>query len=107
MYILTIQHPPSGSGSLMDIFVIWTHGHESLMNFVHHLNNCLPSIKFEADTSTVEVHFLDVTVSLDEGYNLHTDLYTKPTGQSQLFKLQKCPPSPTAGMEFHTVSSCD
>ena len=62
-----------------DIFIIWTHGHDSLTDFGHHLNNCLPSIKFEADTSTLEVHFLDVTVSLDEGYNLQTDLYTKPT----------------------------
>ena len=75
-----------------DIFVIWTHGHESLMNFVHHLNNCLPSIKFEADTSTVEVHFLDVTVSLDEGYNLHTDLYTKPTDSHNYLNYKSAHP---------------
>ena len=62
-----------------DIFIIWTHGQESLNTFVQHLNHCLPSIKFEADTSTSCIHFLDVTVSLDINHDLETDLYTKPT----------------------------
>ena len=62
-----------------DIFIIWTHGQESLNDFVSHLNGCLPSIKFEAESSLVEVHFLDVTVFMDSDHKLQTDLYTKPT----------------------------
>ena len=62
-----------------DIFIIWIHGIETLNVFFDHLNNCLPSIKFEMDQSTSHIHFLDVTVSLDEQHNIQTDLYTKPT----------------------------
>ena len=62
-----------------DIFIIWTNGIESLNTFFEYLNNCLPSIKFEMDQSITQIHFLDVTVSIDEQHNIQTDLYTKPT----------------------------
>ena len=75
-----------------DIFIIWTHGHESLNTFVTHLNNCLPSIKFEADTSTSHIHFLDVTVSLDAHYNLQTDLYSKPTDSHNYLNYRSAHP---------------
>ena len=35
--------------------------------------------QFEAESSTLHVNFLDVTVSLDEQHSIQTDLYTKPT----------------------------
>ena len=75
-----------------DIFVIWTHGIDSLNQFIHHLNNCLPSIKFEADLSTTEIHFLDVTVSLDKQHNIKTDLYTKPTDSHNYLKYNSAHP---------------
>ena len=75
-----------------DIFVIWTHGIDSLNQFIHHLNNCLPSIKFEADLSTTEIHFLDVTVSLGEQHNIQTDLYTKPTDSHNYLKYNSAHP---------------
>ena len=62
-----------------EIFVIWTHGEETLSRFIQHLNNCLPSIKFEAEQSTEKVNILDVTVSLGVENSMETDLYTKPT----------------------------
>ena len=62
-----------------DIFVIWQNGLESLNTFIDHLNQCLPSIKFEADISKSHINFLDVRVSIDELHNIQTDLYTKPT----------------------------
>ena len=39
-----------------DIFVIWSHGEESLEIFINHLNNCMPSIKLEAEISREQVH---------------------------------------------------
>ena len=75
-----------------DIFVIWTHGLERLNAFVHHLNNCLPSIKFEAEQSCSEIHFLDVTVSIDEQHNLQTDLYTKPTDSHNYLNYKSAHP---------------
>ena len=46
-----------------DIFIIWIHGHDILDVFVRHLNDCLPSINFKAESSSSHVNFLDVTVS--------------------------------------------
>ena len=58
---------------------IWTHAIEEFKKFEHHLNHCVDLIKFETDTSTESVHFLDVTVSLTDTGNINTSLYTKPT----------------------------
>ena len=62
-----------------DIFMIWPHGKNSLDIFVNHLNSSHNTIKFTAETSTSHVNFLDITVSLNEHYELITSLYTKPT----------------------------
>ena len=73
---------PSYANTFMGWFedkFVYTYTPASLQAFVQHLNNCLPSIKFKAESSTSHVNFLDVTVSLDEQHNLQTDLYTKPT----------------------------
>ena len=75
-----------------DIFIIWTHGLESLRAFFQYLNNCLPSIKFEMDQSTSHIHFLDVTVSIDDQHNIQTDLYTKPTDSHNYLNYKSAHP---------------
>ena len=76
-----------------DIFVIWQHGKETFSDFVTHLNQCVPSIKFETDISDSQVHFLDVTVSLDQETNLiSTSLYTKPTDAHNYLSFLSCHP---------------
>ena len=62
-----------------DIFVIWTHSTQQLDEFIDHLNQCMPSIKFETETSRDKVCFLDITVQLGPNGSITTDLYTKPT----------------------------
>ena len=74
-----------------DIFQIWTHGIEEFRKFEKHLNQSVDSIKFETDISTSEVHFLDVTVKLDDG-NLETSLYTKPTDAHNYLSFKSCHP---------------
>ena len=54
-----------------DIFQIWTHGLEEFKKFETHLNQVVESIKFEADISESQVHFLDVTVSINNGELSH------------------------------------
>ncbi|XP_072033107.1 uncharacterized protein [Amphiura filiformis] len=71
-----------------DIFLIWTHGHEELENFIIHCNSKHPSIKFTAEQSKESVPFLDVMVSLHNGY-LESDLYSKPTDTHQYLLLRK------------------
>jgi hypothetical protein len=63
-----------------DIFLIWPHGENTLLDFVNYLNNAHHSIKFTLEYSTTQVHFLDTTVSRDPlTGKLIFDLYTKPT----------------------------
>ena len=63
-----------------DIFLIWQHGQETLKLFEDHLNQSLDSIKFEAETSMDEVHFLDGVVRLADNV-ISTSLYTKHTDE--------------------------
>ena len=75
-----------------DIFVIWVHGKDQLDDFIHYLNNCLPSIKFEAESSHQSVNFLDVTINLSPDGQIHTGLYTKPTDAHNYLSYQSCHP---------------
>ena len=67
-----------------DIFVVWTHGEESLHTFINHLNTSHPTIKFEHEYSQSNIHFLDTTVTLTQQGTLVTSLYTKPTDSTLL-----------------------
>ncbi|XP_050792228.1 uncharacterized protein LOC127042831 [Gopherus flavomarginatus] len=61
-----------------DIFIIWTHGKETLEKFHHDFNSFHPTINLSLDQSTREVHFLDTTVQISDGH-INTTLYRKPT----------------------------
>ena len=75
-----------------DIFQIWTHGVEEFKKFEHHLNHCVDSIKFETDISSESVHFLDVTVSINDRGEINTSLYTKPTDAHNYLSYFSCHP---------------
>jgi len=55
---------------------------DSLTEFIDHLNNAAPSIKFTHEISTNSVNFLDTTVLKDRQGNINTDIYQKPTDTS-------------------------
>ena len=77
-----------------DIFLIWTHGQEELDRFLEMCNNFHHSIKFTSESSTTEVPFLDVMVSVCDGV-LQTDLYSKPTDSHQFLHWTSCHPKHT------------
>ena len=79
---------------LDDIFCIWTHGEEKLIEFFNYLNNFHETIKFTMEKSTTMINFLDVTVTNDNG-KLTTDLYTKPTDTHQYLHAKSCHRSST------------
>ena len=61
-----------------DIFLIWPHGMDSLLEFTQHLNTVHPTIKFTSAISPSEIAFLDLTLyTIDD--KLCTRLYTKST----------------------------
>ena len=74
-----------------DIFLIWTHGSQSLQTFISNLNTCHPTIKFTSETSQIQVPFLDILVQLKEGL-LITDLYCKPTDTHNYLLQTSCHP---------------
>ena len=43
-----------------DIFLVWEHGEESLIEFIWYLNEFHPSIKFTHKYSRESIEFLDV-----------------------------------------------
>ena len=66
-----------------DIFMIWPHGMDSLLEFIQHLNTVHPTIKFTSTISPSEIAFLDLIIysrqDSRQDNKLHTRLYTKST----------------------------
>ena len=65
-----------------DIFLIWTDGLPSLLEFFHQINQIHPTIKFECKYSKTEISFLDTLIRKDQAGNLSTTLYRKPTDRN-------------------------
>ena len=61
-----------------DIFMIWPHGMDSLLEFIQHLNTVHPTIKFTSTISPSEIAFLDLIIYSRDN-KLHTRLHTKST----------------------------
>jgi hypothetical protein len=93
-----------------DIFLIWTHGKDRLIEFIAAANSFHPTIKFSSDFSHSQIPFLDVMVSLKNGL-LETDLYSKPTDTFNYLHWSSCHPSHTKksipyGLAFRLVRIC-
>ena len=65
-----------------DIFLVWTDGEASLLEFFKEINTCHPSIKFECHHSRSIVNYLDTNIHLDRFGNLKTSLFSKPTDRN-------------------------
>ena len=74
-----------------DIFIIWEHGEESLLEFITHLNSRLDSIKFTHEVSRTEVTFLDTTVKIVDDHVV-TDLFVKPTDSHNYLRYDSAHP---------------
>ena len=72
-----------------DIFMLWTHGEEKLLQFYKDFNSEDPDIHVTMNHSTEEVNFLDSTIRLKNN-TLQTSLYKKPP----IPKLIYTPPAP-------------
>ena len=62
-----------------NIFQIYIRGDTKLKQFLKDLNTKHDSIKFDYETSTKSIAFLDTLIYIDEKRYLQTTLYTKPT----------------------------
>lgn len=68
-----------------DIFLIWTHGLDTLNSFIDAFNHFHPNITFSSTSSTTAVNFLDLTVykSATNPHQLQYKIYSKPTASFQ------------------------
>ena len=80
-----------------DIFFIWTHGADTLQDFINFTQSystkkqMKSKIKFEINQSTERVHFLDVTIMLVDGA-IATTVYSKPTDSHLYLNVHSCHP---------------
>ena len=65
--------------------MIWTGTKLQFEQFIMHLNQQHPSIKFTYKISNEAVEFLDTTVYIDKNNQLQTKLYRKPTDHQNYF----------------------
>ena len=61
-----------------DIFLLWTGTPEDLDMLFDHINSFHPTIKFTIASSTYQLPFLDILISLKDSF-LKMDIHTKPT----------------------------
>ena len=61
-----------------DIFMIWPHGMDSLLEFIQHLNTVQQTIKFTSIISPTEISCLDLIIYTRDD-KLHTRLHIKST----------------------------
>ena len=76
------------------MFFIWTHGQEKLDSFLEELNRCNSYLKFTYESSKTSIPFLDLKVSLSNGY-LSTDLHIKSTDRHQFLHYTSSHPDHT------------
>ena len=67
-----------------DIWMVWTHGKDTLLELIDNANRLHPTIKFTYLLSPETVNFLDTTVHLINNH-IKTELYTKPTAPANTF----------------------
>ena len=78
-----------------DIFLLWDHGKDKLMEFISAANAFHPTIKFTYDISDTIINFLDVTIHKTSNNRLETDLYSKPTNSNLFLHFNSCHPHHT------------
>jgi hypothetical protein len=75
-----------------DIFLLWMGTDEELASFMEFINSFHPTIKFTHQSSSEKVSFLDISISLENGF-LQTDLFTKPTDSHAFLCQHSCHPT--------------
>jgi len=76
-----------------DIFMIYQHGQDNLLEFIEMCNNHHETIKFTAEYSSDQVVFLDTIVHIDKTEDIvYTSLYTKPTDTHSYLRYDSAHP---------------
>lgn len=99
---------------LDDIFMVWTHGRDTLSEFLSILNSDHPCIRLCAEISDTNINFLDITLFIrpQTPTVISTKVYHKPTDTMELLHHSSFHPKHTfAGivksqiLRYHRLSS--
>ena len=74
-----------------NVFDLWQQGLPALHQFTDYINSLYPTIKFELVFSERELHVLDLTLYLIDGF-IRTDVYSKPTDSHLYLPPSSCHP---------------
>ena len=77
---------------LDDVFPIWLHEKETLLEFLNFVNGYHLCIKYTWEWSTQRLPYLDVMILVEDGRIL-TDVYSKPTDTHQYLHYGSCHPT--------------
>ena len=77
---------------LDDVFLIWLHGKEALLEFLDYVNSYHKTIKYTWEWSKEKLSYLDVLVSIKDN-RTSSDVYCKPTDIYQYSDSKSCHPS--------------
>ena len=79
--MVTVHHgtltPVFGKDLLMTV-TLWFKGEQQLLDFMDWLNHQHPTVKFTANYRTVDIPYVDISLSIIDGH-ISTDLYIKKT----------------------------
>ena len=75
-----------------DVFLIWLHGKENLIEFLNFVNGYHPFIEYTWKWSTKRLPYLDVMILVEDGRIL-TGVYSKPTDTHQYLHYGSCHPT--------------
>ena len=89
--LLDYPHKPLFYKRFLDVFGIWVHGKEKLINFYEHANSINSNIKEELRWNNRAIDFFDTTVKIENG-KISTDLFTKPTDKHIYVHTKSCHP---------------
>ena len=80
-----------------DVFGVWTHGIDALMDYFNFLNTTHPTIKFTIDHTgnTGSLAFLDTKIHISESGAYETELYVKPMAAPVIIHYKSALPMST------------
>lgn len=69
-----------------DIYLIWSGSESELLDFHKYLNSTNENIKLSIEYSMTSIHFLDLSISIDDSGSLQTTIYRKSTDRNTLLR---------------------
>ena len=87
-----------------DVLGVWTDGADKLHQYLQHINQAHPSIKFTIETTenSGSIPFLDTEITVEPNGKYTTELYMKPTSAGIILHAESAQPWTTKRATLHS-----